>query len=275
MSQILSLAAAVLYGVADFSGGLASRTMRAVGVAAWSQLLGVPLLVVGLLVVPAAAVTADDLVFGGLAGVFGIVGLVALYGALAAGTMSIVSPLTSALTALIPVVWGLLSGESITTLRWFGILLALVAVALIASDRRSARLTPDVVARALVASLGFAAFFIALDQTSEASGLWPLVAGRAVSIPLLFAVAIATTAVAFPPRRVLPVVAAAGIGDVAANISILLALQRGPLGISVVLSSLYPAVTALTAIVILRERPTTTQAIGVVLAMTAAVLLVV
>lgn len=275
MSQILSLAAAVLYGVADFSGGLASRTMRAVGVAAWSQLLGVPLLVVGLLVVPATAVTADDLVFGGLAGVFGIVGLVALYGALAAGTMSIVSPLTSALTALIPVVWGLLSGESITTLRWFGILLALVAVALIASDRRSARLTPDVVARAVVASLGFAAFFIALDQTSEASGLWPLVAGRAVSIPLLFAVAIATTAVAFPPRRVLPVVAAAGIGDVAANISILLALQRGPLGISVVLSSLYPAVTALTAIVILRERPTTTQAIGVVLAMTAAVLLVV
>ncbi len=275
MSQILSLAAAVLYGVADFSGGLASRSMRAVGVAAWSQLIGVPLLVVGLILLPADTVTRHDLLFGGLAGAFGIVGLIALYGALAAGTMSIVSPLTSALTALIPVVWGLASGESIIAVRWLGIGLAIAAVALIASDRHRAELTGAVVTRAIVASLGFAAFFVALDQTSEASGLWPLAAGRAVSIPLAIAFAIATAAFAIPTRRVLPVVAAAGAGDIAANIAILLALQRGPLGISVVLSSLYPAVTALTAIVVLRERPTVVQGIGVVLALAAALALIV
>lgn len=275
MSQMLALAAAVLYGIADFSGGLASRTMRAVGVAAWSQLIGVPLLVVGLILLPADAVTRDDVLFGGLAGAFGIVGLVALYGALAAGTMSIVSPLTSALTALIPVLWGLASGESITAVRWLGIGLAIAAVALIASDRHRAVLTGAVVTRAVVASLGFAAFFIALDQTSEASGLWPLAAGRAVSIPIAVAFAVATAAFAIPTRRVLPIVAAAGAGDIAANIAILLALQRGPLGISVVLSSLYPAITALTAIVVLRERPTVVQGIGVVLALAAALALIV
>lgn len=275
VSQFLALTSAVLYGIADFSGGLASRSMRPVGVAAWSQLLGLPLLFLGMLTVPADEVARSDLLFGALAGVFGIIGIVALYGALAAGTMSIVSPLTSALTALIPVLWGLLSGESITSLRWLGIMLAVAAVALVASERERARVSAAVVARAVVASIGFAAFFIALDQTSEASGLWPLVSGRLVSIPLAFAVAVFAGAAAAPARRLLAVVGVAGTGDIAANIAVLLALQRGPLGISVVLTSLYPAVTALAAVLFLHERPTVLQRVGIVLALCAAVVLVV
>lgn len=275
MSSLLSLTSAVLYGVADFAGGFASRSMKAVGVAAWSQLFGIPLLAIGLLIVPAESVGRSDIVFGALAGVFGIVGIVALYGALAAGTMSIVSPLTSALTALIPVTWGIAAGESISLLRWSGIAMAVVAVALVASGRHRARISGGVLVRALIASVGFAAFFIVLDQTSEASGLWPLVSGRAVSVPLAFLVAGAAAAAAATARRLVPIVAAAGLGDVGANIAILMALQRGPLGVSVVLTSLYPAVTALAAIIVLRERPSAVQGAGIVLALCAAVLLVV
>jgi drug/metabolite transporter (DMT)-like permease len=275
MSQLLALSSAALYGIADFSGGLASRSMRSVGVAAWSQFLGVPLLILGALVIPFEDVDRVDVAYGALGGVFGIIGVVALYGALAAGTMSLVSPLTGVLTAVIPVVWGVTAGEAIIGRQWLGIALALVAVALIAANGGSTRLGSGVLVRALVASLGFAAFFIALDQTSEGAGMWPLVAGRAVSIPLALGVAAVTASGAFPQRRVLPTVAVAGNADVAANLAVLGALQTGPLGISVVLTSLYPAFTALAAVAVVRERPTVRQTFGIVLALAAAVLLVV
>jgi drug/metabolite transporter (DMT)-like permease len=274
MSQLLAFSSAVLYGVADFAGGLASRSMRAIGVAGWSQVCALPLLVIGTFIVSADDVRPADVWFGALAGLFGIVGLVALYGALAAGTMSIVSPLTGALTALIPVVWGVLDGELISTLQWFGIGIALVAVGFVAADREHTRLSPGVIVRAVIASIGFSAFFIALDQTSQAAGLWPLVAGRAVSIPLALAIAWFSGSAGLAKRGVIPVVAAAGNADLAANITILLALQTGPLGISVVLTSLYPAFTAIAAIIVLRERPTSIQMLGIVLAVAAGALLV-
>lgn len=275
MSQLLALSSAALYGIADFSGGLASRSMRSVGVAAWSQFLGVPLLILGALMIPFEDVDRVDVAYGALGGVFGIIGVIALYGALAAGTMSLVSPLTGVLTAVIPVVWGVTAGEAIIGRQWLGIALALVAVALIAANGGSTRLGSGVLVRALVASFGFAAFFIALDQTSEGAGMWPLVAGRAVSIPLALGVAAVMASGAFPQRRVLPTVAVAGNADVAANLAVLGALQTGPLGISVVLTSLYPAFTALAAVAVVRERPTVRQTFGIVLALAAAVLLVV
>ena len=47
----------------------------------------------------------------------------------------------------------------------------------------------------------------------------------------------------------------------------LLALQTGPLGVSVVLSSIYPAFTVIAAMIVLRERPTAVQRLGIVLAL--------
>ena len=189
--------------------------------------------------------------------------------------MSIVSPLTGALTALIPVLWGLAKGEEIVPRQWFGVTLAIVAITLVAWDHAHAKLTVAVAARALVASIGFAGFFILLSYTAEDAGQWPLIAGRSVSLLLGFGVLVALRQLAFPPREALPAVLVAGNGDVAANIAVLLALQTGPLGISVVLTSIYPAFTALAAIVFLRERPTMVQRVGIVLALAAAVLLIV
>ena len=60
-----------------------------------------------------------------------------------------------------------------------------------------------------------------------------------------------------------------------ANLLVAAALQRGPLGIVSVLSSLYPVVTALIAVAVLRERLSSVQLAGVALAMLAVWLLVV
>ncbi len=275
MSQILALSSAVLYGIADFAGGVATRSVQVWRVTAWSQLLGVPLLAVGIAIVGWSEVTTSDLVYGAIGGALGLVGIVALYSALAAGTMSIVSPLTGTMIVVIPVVWGLATGEQITPMQWMGIALAIVAVVLVARDHAQARLTRTVALQALVASFAFAGFFIVLDRTAEASGLWPLVSARAITVPVAFVVAMLMRSAAVPPRGSMPAIAAAGNADVGANIAILLALQSGPLGISSVLTSLYPAFTVLAAVVILHERPTIQQRIGIGLALVAAVILVV
>lgn len=275
MSQLFAALSSVLYGIADFAGGVASRQMKARQVTPWSQLLGMPLLLLGLFVVGWDHVATADLGYGAVAGVFGFIGVVALYGALAAGTMSIVSPLTGALAALISVLWGLVAGEDITSRQWIGIVIAIVAVTLVAWDHAHAKLTSAVVARAIVAAFGFSGFFITLSYTAESSGQWPLIAGRAVSITLGFVILVVLRELSRPNRDAAPAVAVAGNGDAAANIAVLLALQTGPLGISVVLISIYPAFTALAAVIFLHERPTVVQRLGIVLALIAGVLLVV
>jgi drug/metabolite transporter (DMT)-like permease len=273
MTQLSAVASAVLYGIADFSGGLASRMTSPWTVTAWSQLLGLPLLCLGLLVVSAPSISASDLAYGAMGGLFGLIGIVALYAALAAGTMSIVSPVTGALSAMLPVAWGLSSGESIAPLQWIGIAIAITSVAMIASDRSDARLSSSVIVLSLVASLGFAAFFIALSQTSPDAGMWPLAASRIVTVPVAFALAATMGVASVPAGRSLKIVTVAGNGDMAANIAILIALQRGPLGVNSVLVSLYPAVTVIAAMVVLGERPTSVQRVGIVLALCAAVAL--
>lgn len=273
MSQLLSLATAALYGVADFAGGLASRRMALWGVVAWSQLFGVALLGITLIVIDAPATSPADIALGAVAGILGLLGIASLYWALARGSMSIVSPVTGSLAALIPVIAGLALGELLTGRQWMGVGCALAAVILVAWDRSASHAPASVIGLSVLAAVWFAAFFIVLDQTSADSGIWPLVAARSVSVPIAFAVALLTRSAAPPSRGVLPIVAFAGLADMAANITILLALQSGPLGVSAVIASLYPAFTVLAAIVILKEHPNRLQWVGIGMALAAVALL--
>jgi drug/metabolite transporter (DMT)-like permease len=273
MSQILALSSAVFYGLGDFLGGISTRRSSVWTVTAWSQTLGLGVLVIGLIVVPAEAVTSADILWGALAGVIGLAGLAALYSTLASGSMTIVAPIAGATTAVIPVIVDLSRGAELSTRHWIGIGLALGAVLLIGINPASRGTDVRMVGRAVLAGAAFGIFFIALAQTSEASGLWPLVGARGTTIPIAFAIA-GFKRVAAPPRgRDLGMLAVLGNLDMAANVAIALALQRGPLGISAVLSSLYPAFTAVTAVIVLHERPRPGQTVGIVLAMGAIVAL--
>jgi drug/metabolite transporter (DMT)-like permease len=219
--------------------------------------------------VPVEEVTAADLAWGAIAGIAGLVGLVILYSTLAAGTMSVVAPISGAVAAAIPVVFDLARGKDMSLLRVLGIALALAVVLLVGLDHSARHLDVRLLLQAAAAGVAFAAFFIALGFTDEASGLWPLVAARSVTIPISFVVALALGVSAPPHGHDLSLVAAAGTLDMGANVAIALALQRGPLGINSVLSSLYPAVTAVVAVVVLKERPSTQQLVGIGLALAA------
>lgn len=274
MPLVLAIGGAIFYGIADFSGGFAAKRFPAWGVMAWSQTFGLSALVLGLILFPAEAVTVGDIAWGAAAGVGGALGIGLLYRALAEGTMAVVSPVTAATTAAIPVVVDLLTGGTLSMPAALGVSLALAAILAVAKEKSTERLNPRLLAMALAAGTGFALFFIFIAQTSEQSSFWPLVGARAVTIPLGFLLHRLLEPASQLRGFGLRWVAAAGLLDMGANLLVAAALQRGPLGVVSVLSSLYPVVTALLAVLVLRERPSTTQIGAVALAMVAVVLLV-
>lgn len=276
MAMVLALASAVVYGMADFAGGLASRRATAAAVVALSQAAG---LVAVVLLLPwlGGDPTPADLAWGAAAGVAGGLGLLLFYRALAAGVMSVVAPVTAVSAAALPVLGGLLLGERIGPVAAGGIVLALAAVVLVAAEDGLASLRNaglGTVAPALAAGAGFGLFFVVLDRTGEDSGLSPLVAARVVSVLMVGALALATGRSLRISRRVLPVVVLAGVGDMTANALFLVATQvGGQLAITGVLASLYPASTVLLAQVVLRERLAGAQRAGLAVAAAAVVLI--
>jgi drug/metabolite transporter (DMT)-like permease len=274
MSQMLAVASSVFYGFADFAGGFVTKRLSVWRVIAWSQLLGLVLLGGGLLVVPATAVTASDVAWGAAAGLAGLAGLVLLYRSLAAGTMAVVAPVSGAVAAIVPVLFDVAAGTALTGRQGIGIAIALVAIVLIGLGHGASSLDARSVAGGIGAGALFGLFFVALGQTTTAAGLWPLVAARATTIPLAFVVGAAGGTAGVPRGGDLGLVALAGNLDMAANVTGALALQRGPVGVTSVLVSLYPAVTAAAAVVVLGERPSARQLAGVVLALAALVILV-
>lgn len=276
MAVLLALLSALVYGTSDFLGGLSSRRAPVFGVVAVSQLVGLGAL---LLLLPwlGGQVGPADLAWGAAAGVAGATGLVVFFRALAGGVMSVVAPVTAVTAAAVPVLVGVLGGDSIGPWAAVGIVLALVAVVLVSAEKglsalRAAR--PATLLPALVAGTAFGVFFVFLDRTSTDSGLTPLVTARLASVALAVTVALAGRHPLRVGRVALPLVAFSGLGDMTANALFLLATQEpGQLAITGVLASLYPVSTVVLAQLVLRERLAGAQVAGLGTAAVAVVLI--
>ena len=278
VAVVLALASAVVYGAADFLGGLASRRTSVFGVVAVSQIVGLVALL-ALLPWLGGPVGVPDLAWGAAAGLAGAAGLMLFFRTLARGVMSVIAPVTAVTAAAVPVLVGLLGGNRIGPWAGIGIVLALVAVVLVSAEGgltalRAAR--PASLAPALAAGCAFGFFFVLLDRTSQESGLTPLVTARLASVALVVVVALAGRRSLRVGRTALPLVALSGVGDMSANALFLLATQEeGQLAITGVLASLYPVSTVLLAQVLLRERLAGAQVAGLGAAVAAVVLITV
>ncbi len=276
MAVVLALASAVVYGASDFLGGLASRRTSVLGVVAMSQLVGLAALV-ALLPWLGGPVDGADLAWGAAAGLAGAAGLIVFFRTLAGGVMSVVAPVTALTAAAIPVLVGLLGGDTIGTWAAVGIVLALFAVVLVSAESGLAALRaarPAALAPALLAGTMFGLFFVLLDRTSADAGLTPLVAARTASVGLVVAIALVGRQSLRVTRAALPLVAVSGVGDMSANALFLLATQAdGQLAITGVLASLYPVSTVVLAQVVLRERLVGAQVAGLMAAAAAVVLI--
>jgi uncharacterized membrane protein len=121
----------------DFSGGLASRRAYVGSVVLTDYAVGLVLLVtlafIGKEPVPAPA----DLMWGGLAGVAGVIGLLSFYAALARGKMGIAAPVSAVLTAALPVLFSAFTAGLPMPLQLAGFALAGLAIALISCQQRT------------------------------------------------------------------------------------------------------------------------------------------
>lgn len=274
MTALLASVAAALFGTSDFLGGLASRRIPAVLATLTAQLVGLAFFTVVALLTPGAVATRHDLVLGVLAGVAGGMGVLALYAGLATGRMSVVAPITAALSGSLPAVVSAFRGERVPPVGIAGIVLALVAVVLVsvaAEDEGggSARLA---LAFAVLAGFGFAGSMLCYAGTAARSGVLPLIPARLTTVSLLVLLALVRRTGFAIDRRTRTVALSAGGVDAFANWSLVVALRLGPVAIASVLSSLYPVVTVLLARAVLHEHVRGLQRAGMVLALLAVVL---
>jgi drug/metabolite transporter (DMT)-like permease len=284
MVIVFALAAAVLYGSADFLGGAASRRSRALSVA----VLSVPAGAVVMLL--AAVVAGGPLPTAGLgwavaAGAFGGIGLMAFYTGLAVGPMSVVAPVSALVSTVLPVGVAVASGEHLGVRVYAGVATCLLAIVLVSLERggrparnagssaqdRSLRhhATLRGVGYGVVCGALFGIFFVFLRNAGSAGVFWPVGISRLANCAVVLIAAVLARARPVGREAGGQVLAAAifsGVLDASANLFYVLATRAGLFGVAIVLTSLYPGITVLLARVVLRERMHAVQRIGLLLA---------
>jgi len=263
------LGSALTWGIGDFCGGLATRRTSVWTVVLYSQAVGMALLLLLVLAFGEAMPRPTDLAWGAAAGLAGIIGLTALYQAMALGQMALVAPLTALIALSIPVLIGIVTEGWPASPTLLGFVLAALSVMLI-SYTPQRRTAPSSLWIALVAGCGFGGFFVLIAQTQDAAVFWPLAAARAASVIALLILMTFQKRSSLPiARQAIPPIILAGVFDAGGNACFVLAEQAGRLDIASTLSSLYPVSTVLLALLLLRERISPLQGVGVLLALVA------
>jgi drug/metabolite transporter (DMT)-like permease len=305
---ILALAAAVLYGTADFLGGVASRRASVFAVLAMTVPAGAVVVVLVALLGEATGlggllgpgVLGDPASVGGwgavgwamAAGVCGACGLIAFYAGFAAAPISVVAPVAALVSTVLPVGVAIADGERLSAGLVAGGLLCLIAIVLVSTPsaggdesqpgqnqpgRHQSRVAGSL--RALgygvAAGAGFGLFFLFLKNAGQSGVLWPVAISRTTGTLVAFAIALATRTRPWQQGGggIVMIALVSGAVDAAANVCYVLATRAGLFGLAVVVTALYPGMTVLLARVLLGERMRWLQRAGLLLAAVGVVLL--
>lgn len=283
LTVVIGFCSALVFGSADFLGGLAARRMSAVLVTAIAALAGLVVLLVGLLL-SGGTWSADAVLLGAASGVAGAIAIGLLYACLAVGPMSILSPLTAVVSAVVPLAIGLIGGERLGTIGYVAIGLAIVAIVMVGfvPEKGAVRPTIRAVLMAVGSGAGIGTFLVIIDAAPDDSGLIPLVFNRAVNSVIMFTI-VGIMVVAARRRNSgaahgkwrngLRLAIACGVIDAIANVGLLIGVRIGDLSVMAVLTALYPAGTIILGAVVLRERIAPVQYAGLVLAIAAGAML--
>lgn len=269
-----ALSASLLWGVADFGGGLFSRRLPAVLVVLVLETGGLAGVCIVLAATREAPPDTRSILLAAAGGVAGTGGLVAFFRGMALGSMAVVAPVFASGAAVVPVVVGLATGDTVTALVGLGIALAAVGILLASLESEHAeasRRNRRAVGFALLGALGAAVFVICTDAASDGSVLWTLLFARVAAIPLL-ALGVRHVRPAAPVRRDALTILAIGVIDLGATACFGLAATEGKLAVVAVLGGMYPVVTASLARAFLHERIRRVQLVGVACALSGVVL---
>ncbi|MDQ2782096.1 DMT family transporter [Lapillicoccus sp.] len=265
MSALLALLSSVVWGTSDFVAGLKARTLAPLAVVGYSQLVG--FVTLSLVVLFGHPLAPGPWVGWALAaGVGGAIALAAFYSALATGTMSVVAPIAS-LGAAVPVLLGVVTGETPSAIAWVGMGVAVLGTVLASGPEIQAGLSVRPVALACVAAVGFGFVLFCMDRGSRVSLVSTLWGMRLTSLALYAGLAAVRRSTGGVGRRDWPVLLFVGVADLSANILFVSASTQGMVSIAAVLGSLYPVMTIMLARAFLGERLRWVQNVGVGLAL--------
>ena len=274
MAALLALCASLSWGVGDFLGGVKARVLPSLTVLAASQPFGLAALGIAV-AARGTGIPGDEVAWAALAALFGTVGLFAFYRGMAAGAITVVTPI-AAVAAAVPVIWGVaVSGDHIDGLQAIGFVAALggSVAASLELGRERTRIAAGV-GWALVAMLAFGAYYVPMHAASTQDWLWPAFLFRCTSVTLVWTVVLARRARPTGLRGHWAALIAIGFLDTGGNALFAAASSsHGLLSVVSVLASLYPVVTVLLARIVLGERVQRTQDAGVLVALAGVVLI--
>jgi len=278
LSIIFGLSAALGWGAADFTGGLASRRTGAYRAVFYGEAAGLFFIILALFVVhePLPAIPSFGMAL--FAGAVGTTGLLLLFHALERGKMSIATPVSALMAATLPVAIGTLLAGFPGWLTFLGFILSLSAIWLVSREegnhsRVLAHLSE--LRLPLLAGLGFGTYFILVHEAAQAARFWTMFASRVGGVLVMVVFMLAWRKSWRVSQDIWPLIVLNAFLDVTANGFYILASQAGRLDVAAILSSLYPAVTVLLAALLLKERVARSQAMGIGLALIAIVFLTV
>jgi drug/metabolite transporter (DMT)-like permease len=270
MTVVLALFASLFIGASDFLGGLDSRTRNPLETSLVLFLAALVALVPIAILLGASDLTGHDLGLGAAGGLTAGIADVGFFAAIGHGRISVVAPISAAVTALLPAVAGIAEGNALSTLARYGVFCALLAIPLVAYEPDDGEAGEDwstmrQVLVSILCGVGFGFYFFCIGHTHRSSGLWPTAAS--------FVVGIAVVAPIAARHGVLPTAAslsrlalAGGLVLGLADSALTIALQRGPLTVASVLGNLYPLVTIALGVTLLGERMRLWHAVGILLA---------
>jgi drug/metabolite transporter (DMT)-like permease len=263
MGIVLGLVAALLYGGSDFGGGLLSRRLGSLPVTVIGSAGAVLLVWPALLLVPGPAPSVRAIAWGLAAGLGGGTGTLVLYRGLARGQMSVVGPVSAVGAAVLPVLVGVALGERPSPVTIVGVVVALPAIALVASSGAADRsMLRTALIDGLAAGVAFGILFVGLAQAGRGAGLWPVASEQTSALLVALVAALASRTPLRAAVRVAGLPFLAGAAGMAATLAYFYATHYSMLATVGVIVSLYPGVTVLLARLILHERFSFAQRAG-------------
>ena len=269
MASLLALVSSLLWGSADFEGGRLSKKHAPIAVLGFSQVIGL-LFGVSLVVVSgdwhAQAFGEGGYFIPGIcAGFLGYFGLICLYAGLATGSMGVVSPISS-LSAVIPLSYALLHGDSLSLVTSIGVVLALGGAFCASGPELSQGLPIRPLLLALGAAFGFGTALTFISIGSQSSALMTMVTMRAATFIVTISIALRFRTTGGFSKSEYPSLSFIGVADFIANLLLGIACNNGSVSVAMVLGSMYPIATALLAFKFLKERLHKVQYVGIVFA---------
>ncbi|MBU6243784.1 MAG: DMT family transporter [Actinomycetales bacterium] len=272
MGAGLALLSSLMWGGSDFIGGFMSRRYAALPVYGWAQVFG--LIVAAAITTAMGGWSADSAYWPWAiaAGVSGFVAMLLFYMALATGPMGIISPLVS-VSVIIPLAYGLLMGETPTSVQVLGIVVAIGGILLASGPELNGAESARPLILAAVSAIGFGLFTIFLQRGSEISPVMTVTASRMTIVAIVLVIFAWTRSSGGIRGRDLAAIFGLGALEAVSNVLFAYAITMDMLATTAVLGSLYPVVTAILAAIVLRERLKAVQYVGVVTALIGVVLI--